>query len=96
MPNDMAKNLLLCMRDLHPKECNLIVGALNTFGPSKYRDNPLPYNDPIRLGFRLDPKDIKDVLAALHEVYSFQGTAAALQTARKLKRMCQQSKSSKP
>jgi hypothetical protein len=92
----MAKNILKCLPRLTNKERNEIVGALNTFGPSKYRTNPLPYNNPGLLGGRLAPENVKDAIAALHEVHSFYGTAAALETARKLKRMCQQSKSSKP
>lgn len=86
--NDMAKNVLICLRRLTNKERNEIVGALNTFGPSKYRTNPLPYNDPGRLGLRVNPRDVIDVVAALCDAYSYQGTAAHLDTARKLKRMC--------
>jgi len=36
----------------------------------------------------VDPRDVIDVVAALCDAYSYQGTAAHLDTARKLKRMC--------
>jgi hypothetical protein len=44
--NDMAKNVLICLRRLTNKERNEIVGALNAFGPSKYRTNPLLITTP--------------------------------------------------
>jgi hypothetical protein len=77
----MAKNLLLWVRCLTPKERNLIIGAVKTFGPEVFRD--LPYNDASKADIALlCPKYIR---ALLHEVYSYQGDAAALDLAHKLK-----------
>ena len=84
----MAKNLLESLPRLTKKECNEIAGALNTFGPSKYHTNPLPYNDPGRVAFRVYWKDIKDLIAALYDLYSFYEQQQTLDLVHKLKRMC--------
>jgi hypothetical protein len=76
----MAENLLKVLPDLTEKECNEIVYAMNFFGPPRYRVNPLRYNHPKSVGLL----DREDVIAALHKVYSHNGTATALGLARKL------------
>jgi hypothetical protein len=78
----MAENLLKRLPDLTEKERNEIVYAVNTFGPPRYRVNPLRYDDPASVGLL----DREDVIAALHKVYSHYGTATVLDTARKLQR----------
>jgi len=78
----MAKNLLLWVPHLTPKERNLIIGAVKTFGPEEYRT--LRYDDPASI-VRILLFDPKDVIALLCEVYSYQEDPAALDLARKLK-----------
>jgi hypothetical protein len=42
----MAENIGQWVPKLTEKECNEVVSAMNTFGPEKYRTNPLPYFAP--------------------------------------------------
>jgi hypothetical protein len=77
----MAKNLLLWVRHLTPKERNLIIGAVKTFGSEQYRT--LRYDDKSMADILFfDPKN---VTALLCEVYSYQEDPAALDLAHKLK-----------
>jgi hypothetical protein len=74
-------NLLKWPPHLTPKERNLIIGAVKTFGPEQYRT--LRYDDKSMADILLfDPKNVR---ALLHEVYSYQGIEAALDLAHKLK-----------
>jgi hypothetical protein len=75
-------NLLKWPLHLTPKERNLIIGAVKTFGPEEYRT--LRYNDPASI-VRILLFDPKDVIALLCEVYSYQEDPAALDLAHKLK-----------
>jgi hypothetical protein len=79
----VAKNLLPCLAHLTKDECNEIVYAVSYFS-SRYRTNPPPYNDREALAI-LDPEE---VIKALHKVHSHYGTAAALDLAHKLERIC--------
>jgi len=80
------KNLLLCWPRLTEEGRNEICDAMRKYGPLPSKD----YDDlPVIL-----LSNREDVIAAVLEVHRVYGTAAALETASKLKRMCQQSKSS--
>ena len=67
-----------CLRRLMPEHCKEIVFALNTFGPSEYRTNPLSYN---ATAMDLVLLRRQEAIDALHKVYEAWGTAAALATA---------------
>jgi hypothetical protein len=77
----MAENLLKWLPVLTKEDCNEIVFAVSTFGPSRYRTNPPRYN---ATASDLGLLNREDVIAALREVYRVYGTAGALATLRTL------------
>jgi hypothetical protein len=63
------------------KDRKEIVDAMNNFGPSKYRTNPLSYNATVKELALLNPEEVID---ALHKVYRAWGTVAARELAQEL------------
>jgi hypothetical protein len=80
----MVVNLLHYVRDLNEQDCKEIVDAMNKFGPSKYRTSPLSYY-ATAIGLALLSRE--EIIAALHVAHGVYGTAAALNTAQKLKEL---------
>ena len=64
-----------------PEHCKEIVLALNTFGPSEYRTNPLSYN---ATAMDLVLLRRQEAIDALHKVYRAWGTVAARELAQQL------------
>jgi hypothetical protein len=66
-------SLMTVLPALSKEDCNEIVFAVSTFGPSSYRSVPR-YNDPSSLMLL----NREAVISALQEVYTVYGTARVL------------------
>jgi hypothetical protein len=76
-------NLMALLPKLSGNDCNEIIFAVRTFGPTRYRIDPPLYNDLAAVALLV----CEDVIPALHEVHRVYGTVAALRLANKLRRL---------